>query len=148
MALHKFLMDLPAVSPQHPLHASRTLTKRGVDVPYVRPLPTEETNWKVSFEKPSEILLAGSWATKTAVKGKDSAKYEVDVAVEMPSVCLLTIYLCTACIQPLELDSFPGERLSERQSLPEAGILHRRDCSRNQTGKVISTLRSLLPVNM
>ncbi|KAH9896561.1 Nrap protein [Cubamyces lactineus] len=85
MALHKFLMDLPAVSPQHPLHASRTLTKRGVDVPYVRPLPTEETNWKVSFEKPSEILLAGSWATKTAVKGKDSAKYEVDVAVEMPS---------------------------------------------------------------
>ena len=96
MALHKLLMDLPLVPPQHPLQASRTLSKEGVDVPYVRPLPTEETNWKVSFEKPSEILLAGSWATKTAVKGKDSTKYEVDVAVEMPSVCLLIMYSCAA----------------------------------------------------
>ncbi|KAI0674034.1 Nrap protein [Trametes maxima] len=85
MALHKLLMGLPSVPPQHPLHASRTLSKKAVAVPYVRPLPTEDTNWKVSFDKPSEIVLAGSWATKTAVKGKDSSRYEVDVAVEMPS---------------------------------------------------------------
>ncbi|CDO77351.1 hypothetical protein BN946_scf184786.g12 [Trametes cinnabarina] len=84
LALHKLLMNMPSVSPQHPLHASRTLSQKGVAVPYVRPLPTEDTNWKVSFEKPSEIVLAGSWATKTAVKAKDGAKYEVDVAVEMP----------------------------------------------------------------
>lgn len=87
MSLHKLLTDLPPVSPQHPLQASKTLSKQGIDVPYVRPLPTEETNWKVSFEKPSEILLAGSWATKTAVKAKDSAPFMADLAVEMPSVC-------------------------------------------------------------
>ncbi|KAL7284370.1 hypothetical protein ACG7TL_001660 [Trametes sanguinea] len=85
MSLHKLLMGLPSVSPQHPLHASRALSQKGIAVPYVRPLPTEDTNWKVSFEKPSEIVLGGSWATKTAVKAKDGAKYEVDVAVEMPS---------------------------------------------------------------
>ncbi|KAI0368535.1 Nrap protein [Pilatotrama ljubarskyi] len=85
LSLHKVLTGLPSVSPQHPLHASRTLSQKGISIPYVRPFPTEETNWKVAFEKPSEIVLAGSWATKTAVKGKDSTKYEVDVAVEMPS---------------------------------------------------------------
>ncbi|KAI0353298.1 Nrap protein [Trametes cingulata] len=88
MSLHKVLMSLPSISPQHPLHASRTLSQKGISVPYVRPLPTEETNWKVAFEKPSEIVLAGSWATKTAVKGKDSTKFEVDIALEMPSSLL------------------------------------------------------------
>ncbi|TBU24395.1 Nrap protein [Dichomitus squalens] len=78
-------MDLPSTPPQHPLHASRTLSQNGVAVPYIRPLPTEDTNWKVAFEPPSEIVLAGSWATKTAVKGKDTSKYEVDVAVAIPS---------------------------------------------------------------
>ncbi|KAI8970659.1 Nrap protein [Trametes punicea] len=85
MSLHKILMAMPPIPPQHPLHASRTLSEKGIAVPYARPLPTEETNWKVSFEKPSEMVLAGSWATKTAVKGKDGTKFGVDVAVEMPS---------------------------------------------------------------
>ncbi|EIW56105.1 Nrap protein [Trametes versicolor FP-101664 SS1] len=85
LSIHKLLMELPAIAPQHPLHASRTLSKQGIDVPYVRPLPTEETNWKVSFEKPSEIMLAGSWITKTAVKAKDFAPFTADLAIEMPS---------------------------------------------------------------
>ncbi|KAI0759414.1 Nrap protein [Trametes elegans] len=85
MSLHKLIIALPSIPPKHPLEVSRTYSKKGIAVPYVRPLPTEETNWKVAFEKPAEIVLAGSWATKTAVKGKDSTMYEVDVAVEMPS---------------------------------------------------------------
>ncbi|KAI0635441.1 Nrap protein [Trametes polyzona] len=84
MSLHKVFMSASPVSPQHPLHASKSLANNGIAVPYVRPPPTEDTNWKVSFEKPSEIVLAGSWATKTAVKAKDSVKFEVDLAVEMP----------------------------------------------------------------
>ncbi|KAI0748842.1 Nrap protein [Fomes fomentarius] len=78
-------MEIPPTPPQHPLHASRTLSKKNVAVPYIRPLPTEEVNWKVAFEAPTEIVLAGSWATKTAVKAKDSMRFDVDVAVAMPS---------------------------------------------------------------
>lgn len=94
LSIHKLLMELPAIAPQHPLHASRTLSKQGIDVPYVRPLPTEETNWKVSFEKPSEIMLAGSWITKTAVKAKDSAPFTADLAIEMPSASAPLSFPC------------------------------------------------------
>nr|VWO97778.1 Ubiquitin-conjugating enzyme E2 2 [Ganoderma boninense] len=85
VSLHKFLTDLPSSPPQHPLHAARALSLKGIAVPYIRPFPTEDTNWKVAFEAPSEIVLCGSWATKTAVKAKDSTKYQVDVALAMPS---------------------------------------------------------------
>ncbi|KAK7059108.1 U3 snoRNP protein [Paramarasmius palmivorus] len=82
--LHTFLSELPPVSPQHPLQGARELLKKGVSVPYSIPLPTEETQWKVAFQKPSDITLVGSWATKTHVKGQDGCKYGVDLAVEMP----------------------------------------------------------------
>ena len=59
---------------------------KGVAVPYPLPGPTEGTNWKVGFEKPTEVLLVGSWANKTSVKSKDGGKFGVDVAVVMPQV--------------------------------------------------------------
>ncbi|EAU86967.1 pre-rRNA processing protein Utp22 [Coprinopsis cinerea okayama7 len=83
--LHTFLLKIPSVSAQHPLEASKGLLKKGIAVPYCLPLPTEETNWKVAFEKPSEITLVGSWANKVSVKPKDDLHYGVDVAVEMPA---------------------------------------------------------------
>lgn len=79
-------MSLPAVAPQHPLAGARTLLETGIAVPYSMPLPTENTNWKVSFEKPTDITLVGSWANKVSVKGKDGGKFGVDLAVEMPEV--------------------------------------------------------------
>lgn len=79
-------MDLAPVSPQHPLEASRNLIKKGVSIPYCLPQPSEDTNWKVAFEKPSDITMVGSWANKISVKGKDGSKFGVDLAVEMPSV--------------------------------------------------------------
>ncbi|GLB41186.1 putative U3 small nucleolar RNA-associated protein 22 [Lyophyllum shimeji] len=84
LALHTFLMGLPSVAPRHPLEASRRLLKKGVSVPYSAPLPTEETNWKVAFEKPSDITVVGSWPNKISVKAKDGVRFGVDVAVEMP----------------------------------------------------------------
>ena len=60
--------------------------KQDVAVPYSLPMPTEETNWKVAFEKPSNITIVGSWGNKLSVKGKDKAPFRVDVAVEMPDV--------------------------------------------------------------
>jgi hypothetical protein len=89
LKLHTFLSSIPSVSPQHPLAAARDLRKKGVEVAYCLPLPTEETNWKVAFEKPTDIALVGSWPNKAAVKGKDDVEYGVDVAVQMPEVRLL-----------------------------------------------------------
>ncbi|KAF8066902.1 Nrap protein [Lyophyllum atratum] len=85
LSLHAFLMGLPSVSPKHPLEASRQLLKKGVSVPYSVPLPTEETNWKVAFEKPSDIAVVGSWPNKISVKAKDNVRFGVDIAVEMPN---------------------------------------------------------------
>ncbi|KAJ7650617.1 Nrap protein [Roridomyces roridus] len=84
-SLHGVLMGLSPVAPQHPLEAARKLLKKGVSVPYCLPQPTEDTNWKVAFETPSDITLVGSWANKISVKGKDGSKFGVDLAVEMPS---------------------------------------------------------------
>ena len=95
LSLHKLLMELPSIPPQHPLHASRSLSKQNVAVPYIRPLPTEDTNWKVAFDAPTDIVLAGSWATKTAVKAKDSVRYQIDVAVAMPPVRTSKLNLVT-----------------------------------------------------
>ncbi|KAJ7183097.1 Nrap protein [Mycena filopes] len=84
-ALHGVLMASTPVAPQHPLEAARKLIKRGVAVPYCLPQPSEDTNWKVAYEKPSDITMVGSWPNKISVKGKDGSKFGVDLAVEMPS---------------------------------------------------------------
>ncbi|KAJ7721723.1 Nrap protein [Mycena maculata] len=83
--LHGILMGLSPVAPQHPLEASRKLIKKGISVAYCLPQPSEDTNWKVAFEKPSDITLVGSWPNKISVKGKDGSKFGVDLAIEMPS---------------------------------------------------------------
>ncbi|KAH9061207.1 Nrap protein [Lactarius vividus] len=107
-SLHAYLSSLPPVEPQHPLAAARALAegsllsnnsrkKKGsrrdgagppsqmVSVPYSSPTPTEDANWKVSFEKPSNIAIVGSWINNVAVKSPDGEPWIVDVAVEMPS---------------------------------------------------------------
>ncbi|TFK31610.1 Nrap protein [Crucibulum laeve] len=85
LSIHTFLMNLPSIPAQHPLEASRKLLRKSVSVPYALPLPAEETNWKVAFEKPSDITLVGSWANKVSVKSKDGFKFGVDLALEMPN---------------------------------------------------------------
>jgi hypothetical protein len=88
LSLHTFLMNIPGVTARPPLDASRRLLKRGIAVPYPHPLPSEDTKWTVAYSTPSDINLVGSWATQTAVKGKDGTKFGVDLAVEMPAVSL------------------------------------------------------------
>lgn len=96
--LHSFIMSIPSTPPQHPLEGARELLKKGVAVPYSLPLPTDETNWKVAFDPPSDIILAGSWANKVSVKPKDDQKLGVDLAVEMPDVRLVLFFFCS-CLQ-------------------------------------------------
>ena len=85
-------MAIPSTNPQHPLEAARDLLKKGVAVPYSLPLPTEETNWKVAFHPPSDIILVGSWANKVTVKPKEDHKLGVDIAIEMPDVRVILFF--------------------------------------------------------
>jgi U3 small nucleolar RNA-associated protein 22 len=85
MTLHTFISSLPPVEVSHPLAAARDLLKKGIAVPYPMPTPTEDINWNVSFEKPEDITIVGSWMPRLAVKAQDKRPYCVDLAVEMPS---------------------------------------------------------------
>lgn len=93
MALHTFLTSLSPIEADHPLAASRSLLKKGIAVPFPMPTPTEDTNWKVSFQKPDDITVVGSWISKLAVKAQDKRPYRVDLAVEMPSVSAFQLQL-------------------------------------------------------
>ena len=121
--LHSFMKSLPAVEPQHPLEASRKLRESGIEVPYSFPLPTQETKWKVAFEAPSDITLVGSWGNKISVKAQDERKYGVDLALEMPSVCLdiLCFHLALICYRTSfkkRIISMGAYSTSEHTTLP------------------------------
>ena len=61
----------------------------GIAIPYAAPLPTEETNWKVAFLPPENIVVVGSWVNKLSVRPKDGERYVVDLAVQMPNVSVV-----------------------------------------------------------
>jgi U3 small nucleolar RNA-associated protein 22 len=108
-SLHARLSSLPSIEPQHPLVAASDISgdpllsssraKRSqrdglatslqtITVPYPLPVPTEDANWKVAFEKPANISIVGSWINNVAVKRTDDEPWVIDVAVEMPSARL------------------------------------------------------------
>ncbi|CAE6493644.1 unnamed protein product [Rhizoctonia solani] len=80
MTLHEHLMNLPSIAPCKP----PTTIKKRTTVPYPAPLPSQDSQWTVSFERPSNIQLVGSWANSVAVRGNDQTGFSVDVAVEIP----------------------------------------------------------------
>jgi U3 small nucleolar RNA-associated protein 22 len=103
-SLHACLSNLPSIKPLHPLAASRALSEgiflsrtekrslrnghitplQTITVPYPLPVPTEDANWKVAFEKPANIAIVGSWINNISVKRTDDEPWVIDVAVEMP----------------------------------------------------------------
>jgi U3 small nucleolar RNA-associated protein 22 len=112
-SLHAFLSSLPSIEPLHPLAASRALSEglflsrsekrsprngnvtplQTISVPYPLPVPTEDANWKVAFDKPANIAVVGSWINNVAVKGTDDEPWVIDVAVEMPPARLSSVML-------------------------------------------------------
>ncbi|CUA70802.1 U3 small nucleolar RNA-associated protein 22 [Rhizoctonia solani] len=84
MTLHEHLMNLPSIAPCKP----PTMIEKRIAVPYPAPLPSQDSQWTVSFERPSNIQLVGSWANGVAVRGNDHTGFSIDVGVEMPSSLL------------------------------------------------------------
>lgn len=71
-------------------------------VPYSHLTPPSDSQYKFKFIKPSAIHIVGSYALKTVIKTK--TQFNVDVAVEMPSVRIYAHYnllLLLICIKNL-----------------------------------------------
>lgn len=63
--------------------------KHKIMVPYSHLVPPKDSQYKFKFIKPSAVHIVGSYALKTTIKTK--TQFNVDVAVEMPSV---STYIC------------------------------------------------------
>ncbi|KZO90623.1 Nrap protein [Calocera viscosa TUFC12733] len=88
--LRTHILSLPSIPPTHPLQAQALPQLHGVRVPYCFPRPAQEVNWKVRFDRPTEIHVIGSWATRTAVAipgraGKGKREWGVDLGIVMPA---------------------------------------------------------------
>ncbi|KAI0300071.1 Nrap protein [Multifurca ochricompacta] len=88
-SLHAYLSSLPplilSIRWQPSRRDGKSATLGIVSIPYPLPVPTEDANWKVAFEKPANITVVGSWINNVSVKSKDDQPWVVDLAVEMPS---------------------------------------------------------------
>ncbi|SRR6266852_457236 len=129
-SLHACLSSLPSIEPLHPLAATRALSEgsflssseklssrngnatplQTTSVPYPLPVPTEDANWKVAFDRPANIAVVGSWINNVAVKHTDDEPWVIDVAVEMPSARLSS----ERC---LSLADYPCNRACSRQKI-------------------------------
>lgn len=77
---------MPDIAPKAPLRAAEYMKGKGVSIPYPAPLPTEDARYEVAFRKPNSIKVVGSWGNKLTVMSKDGLGFDVDLALEMPSV--------------------------------------------------------------
>ena len=96
--LHSTLMNAAPLEPNHPLEAAKVLLKKGITVPFPKPQPSEDVAWKVGFSTPSDILLVGSWATKSGAKRPGSLAWVVDISVEMPAVSRNMCQIVRKCL--------------------------------------------------
>lgn len=60
------------------------MQKKGITVPIIQEQPPSDALYKFSMQKPSNVNVVGSYALRTIAKTKKA--FNVDVAVEMPSV--------------------------------------------------------------
>lgn len=85
--LHKLkevVERLPDREPKPALVAERELrSAHGIVVPYPAPRPGKDTKYTVSYAKPANINVVGSFALRTGIK--TSGPYTVDLAVTIPS---------------------------------------------------------------
>jgi len=67
------------------LEAERKLqTISGTSVPFPEPRPGKEAKYLLTYAKPENINIVGSYARKTTMRSGDGI--QIDLAVTMPSV--------------------------------------------------------------
>ncbi len=93
-SIHTHLLSLPSLPPLPLKMAVQRL--QPVKIPFTKPSPMSEKEpaWKLGWEKPTEVFVAGSWGVVGGYKRekkKVGSKWEVgvgkvDLAVLMPDV--------------------------------------------------------------
>lgn len=90
-AVHDLVHALPEMTPVAPKKA----IKKVPGVPFPGPkalLPmAEEVQWKLGFEKPTEVLVAGSWPVVGGYKKAKGEEGNIDIVVMMPPVSLCCV---------------------------------------------------------
>lgn len=88
--VHDLVMGLPSRKAIHPREVKK------VDVPWVGPDEWSslngEVNWKVGWEKPSEVFVGGSWGVVGGYKKGKGESGGVDLVLMMPEVCRCPLY--------------------------------------------------------
>lgn len=83
--LKEAIENLPEVSPKSASEAEKDLrsVSGGVTVPWPEPRPAKDAKYTMSYAKPANINVVGSFALRNGAKTSDSRP--VDMAVTMPS---------------------------------------------------------------
>ncbi|KAJ9477861.1 U3 small nucleolar RNA-associated protein 22 [Pseudozyma hubeiensis] len=85
--LHQLFQALSPIEPLPVGEAMKSFQKRTsgskVRIPFPDPAPKTDANYKLGFEKPSEMHLVGSWPLKSTAKRPEGV--DVDIAAVMPS---------------------------------------------------------------
>lgn len=82
--LKEIIERVPDREPKPALVAEKELRgEHGIAVPYPSPRPGKDTKYSVSYAKPTNVNVVGSFALRTGIRSQ--AAYTVDLAVTMPS---------------------------------------------------------------
>lgn len=82
--LKEIIEQLPDRAPKPALVAEKELhSAQGIVVPYLAPRPGKDTKYTVSYTKPANVNVVGSFALRTGIRTPEP--YTVDLAVTMPS---------------------------------------------------------------
>ncbi|CAM1503781.1 Fc.00g013720.m01.CDS01 [Cosmosporella sp. VM-42] len=84
--LHRLKEAIESIVPHDPVPIAEATTKfekkHRITIPYPEPKPAKDAPYKLSFEKPAQFNVVGSYVAKTMVKTQ--AQIGVDMVVQMP----------------------------------------------------------------
>lgn len=92
-------------------------SKHNIKIPFPQPGPPSDAQYKFAYKKPTAMHLIGSYALKAVSRSRQ--QFNVDVAVEMPSVSanINLIYHMHATYLPMFVVTIPREGLHESSIL-------------------------------
>ncbi|KAL0465110.1 Nrap protein [Neurospora intermedia] len=88
--LHKIKGSIEAIEAHDALQIAEAATKlekkHKIQIPFPEPRPSDKSNYKVAFAKPSQFNVVGSYVSKTMIKAQKS--HAVDMVVVIPGETL------------------------------------------------------------
>lgn len=82
--LESIIQQLPPRSPVTAIEAQKAFRKKGISIPFPKPIPTKETNYKFEFAPPSQILIGGALVKNLSTKDDKS----IDLKLVLPEALL------------------------------------------------------------